>query len=122
MGGGLNGMVCTTKHRVFPIPPNCNLNPRVSLSVHPRFETSPVAMPRGGRGGRGFVGGVPRQTWGAAAYAVWSDPLPLDLAVFVAALCAWAVSAVLRAGAVSRRCVSRRCAVPPLWTGEGAIM
>ena len=62
-------------------------------------ETVPGAsfmvMPRGGRGRHG----LPRQTWAEAAYNVLSNPLPLDLAVVVAHLCAWAVS--IAAAAVS---------------------
>ena len=44
-----------------------------------------VRLSRGGRGR------PKRQTWGEAFYAVWSDPLPLDLVAFVATVCVSAV-------------------------------
>ena len=85
-------------------------------------ETVPGAsfmvMPRGGRGRHG----LPRQTWAEAAYNVLSNPLPLDLAVVVAHLCAWAVS--IAAAAVSDELSTVvGTAVAPLmgaWAGPAA--
>ena len=48
-------------------------------------------MAPGVRRARGGRGRQKRQTWGEACYAVWSDPLPVDLAAFVVTLCVSAV-------------------------------
>ena len=48
-------------------------------------------MAPGVRRARGGRGRQKRQTWGQAWYAVWSDPLPSDLAAFVVTLCMSAV-------------------------------
>ena len=83
----------------------------------------PKCMPGGG--------GLRRQTWVEAAYNVLSNPLPLHLAVFVAHLCACAVSIAAAvsdelstAAAVSDELSTLVCtAVAPLtgaWAGPAA--
>ena len=70
------------------IPPKQSTlsDPKVLWLFEPNHPMAPgVRRARGGRGRQ------KRQTWGQAWYAVWSDPLPLDLAAFVVTLCMSAV-------------------------------
>ena len=85
------------------------------MPARPRGRVMPrrKCMPRGG--------GLRRETWVEAAYNVLSNPLPLHLVVFVAHLCACAVSI---AAAVSDELSTLACtAVAPLtgaWAGPAA--